>query len=101
MSKQSRNKVKLNKEYKTVGRIPMAAIRKIKEVMPLEENIQTIRANVGNTVKHNHRHIEELEAQLAKLGLTKEDYAEFRDPQFQRDTCRKQAPFACACRGAR
>lgn len=82
MSKQSRNKVKLNKEYKTVGRIPMAAIRKIKEVMPLEENIQTIRANVGNTVKHNHRHIEELEAQLAKLGLTKEDYAEFVTRNF-------------------
>ena len=77
MARQSKNKVKLAKEYKTVGRIPMAAIRKIKEVMPLEENTQTIRANVGNTVKHNHRHIEELEGQLAKLGLTKEDYAEF------------------------
>ena len=50
MSKQSKNKVKLNKEYKTVGRIPIAAVRKIKEVMPLEENIQTIRANVGNTL---------------------------------------------------
>lgn len=82
MARQSKNKVKLNKEYKTVGRIPIAAVRKIKEVMPLEENIQTIRANVVNTVKHNHRHIEELEEQLAKLGLTKENYAEFVTRNF-------------------
>lgn len=75
--KQSKNKVKLNKEYKTVGRIPMAAIRRIQEIMPLPEAIQIIRANAGNTLKHNHRHMEELEAQLALLGLTKEDYAEF------------------------
>ena len=75
MVKQSKNKVKLNKEYKVIGRIPIAAIRKIKEVMELSGNVQTIRANIGNTLKHNHRHVEEIEAQLAQLGLTKEDYA--------------------------
>ena len=77
MVKQSKNKVKLNKEYKVIGRIPIAAIRKIKEVMDLPGNVQSIRANIGNTLKHNHRHIEEIEMQLAELGLTKEDYAEF------------------------
>ncbi len=77
MANQSKNKVKLNKEYKTIGHIPMAALRKIQEVMPLPEPVQAIRASVSNTVKHNHRHIEELETQLAQLGLTKEDYAEF------------------------
>lgn len=77
MVKQSKNKVKLNKKYKVIGRIPIAAIRKIKEVMELPGNVQTIRANIENTLKHNHRHIEEIELQLAELGLTKEDYAEF------------------------
>lgn len=61
MVKQSKNKVKLNKEYKVIGRIPIAAIRKIKEVMELPGNVQTIRANIGNTLKHNHRHVEEIE----------------------------------------
>jgi len=77
MANQSKNKVKLEKKYKTIGRIPMAAVRKIQEVMPLPEAVQTIRANAGNTVKHNHQHMEDLEAKLAKLGLTKENYAEF------------------------
>lgn len=83
MVKQSKNKVKLNKEYKVIGRIPIAAIRKIKEVMELPGNVQTIRANIGNTLKHNHRHVEEIEAQLAQLGLTKEDYAEFVAKNFK------------------
>lgn len=45
--------------------------------MELPGNVQSIRANIGNTLKHNHRHIEEIEMQLAQLGLTQEDYAEF------------------------
>lgn len=77
MAKQSKNKVKLEKKYKTVGRIPMAALRKIQEVMTLPGTVQTIRANAGNTVKHNHKHMDDLEAKLAELGLTKENYAEF------------------------
>lgn len=83
MVKQSKNKVKLNKKYKVIGRIPIAAIRKIQEVMELPGNVQTIRANIGNTLKHNHRHIEEIETQLAQLGLTKEDYAEFVAKNFK------------------
>ena len=64
MVQQSKNKVKLNKEYKVIGRIPMAAIRKIQEVMELPGNVQTIRANIGNTLKHNHRHFEEAAVHL-------------------------------------
>ena len=82
MVKQSKNKVKLNKEYKVIGRIPIAAIRKIKEVMDLPGNMQSIRANIGNTIKHNKKHIEDIEEQLSKLGLTKEDYIEFVTRKF-------------------
>ena len=82
MVKQSKNKVKLNKEYKVIGRIPIAAIRKIKEVMDLPGNVQSIRANIGNTIKHNKKHIEDIEEQLSKLGLTKEDYIEFVSRKF-------------------
>ena len=77
MPKQSSNRVKLNKEYKNIGRIPMSAIHKIGEFMELPTAVQVIRANVGNTVKHNHKHIDELEEQLNQLGITKEGYAEF------------------------
>ena len=64
MPKQSSNRVKLNKEYKNIGKIPMSAIHKIEEFMKLPVAVQTIRANVGNAVKHNHKHIDELEEQL-------------------------------------
>ena len=77
MVKQSKNKVKLKKKYKAIGRIPMAALRKIQEVMELPDNVRTIRANVTNTIKHNLGHMEEMEELLSQLGLTKEDYAEF------------------------
>lgn len=82
MAKQIKNKVKLEKKYKSVGRMPIAAIREIRKVMPLEGSVQSIRANTGNTVKHNHRHLDELEAKLAELGLTKENYAEFVTRNF-------------------
>ena len=77
MAKQSKNRVKIKKKYKTVGRIPLDALHKIQAVMKLPGMVHSIRANTGNTVKHNHKHMEELEAQLEKLGLTKEAYAEF------------------------
>ena len=82
MVQQSKNKVKLNKEYKVIGRIPMAAIKKIQEVMELPGNVQTIRANIGNTLKHNKKHLDEIEMHLTQLGLTKEDYVEFVTRKF-------------------
>lgn len=77
MVKQSKNKVKLKKKYKAIGRIPVAALRKIQEVMELPDDVCTIRANIANTIKHNLGHMEEMEEQLSHLGLTKEDYAVF------------------------
>ena len=68
MVKQSKNKVKLNKKYKAIGRIPIAALRKIQEVMELPGNVQTIRANIVNTIKHNLRHMEEIKKE-AKASL--------------------------------
>ncbi len=82
MVRQSKNKVKLNKKYKVVGRIPMAALRKIRELMELPDNVQIIRANLTNTVKHNLGHIEGIEKQLHQLGLTKEDYVLFVARKF-------------------
>ena len=82
MPKQSANRVKLNKEYKNIGRIPKSALQKIGEFMELPSAVQIIRANAGNTVKHNHRHIDELEKQLQELGITKEGYAEFVAKNF-------------------
>ena len=77
MSKQRNNRVKLKKEYKNIGRIPMSAIHKIEEFMELPSAVQVIRANLNNTVKHNHKHFVELEEQLNQLGITTEGYAEF------------------------
>lgn len=69
MPKQSSNRVKLNKEFKSIGRIPMSALHEIEKFMELPSAVQIIRANVGNTVKHNHKHIDELEEQLSQLGF--------------------------------
>lgn len=77
MAKQSKNRVKLKKKYKTVGRIPLDAFREIRKVIKLSEPVQSIRANTGNAVKHNNKHMDDLETKLAELGLTKENYAEF------------------------
>ena len=77
MSNQKRNRVKLKKSYKTVGRIPISALREISHFIELPSHVQSIRASIDNTVKHYHRHLDELEEQLALLGIIKEGYAEF------------------------
>lgn len=77
MAKQSKNKVKLNKKYKSIGIIPISALNKISEFMNLPVAVQDIRSNTNSMVKHNHQHIDELEKQLNQLGITKEGYAEF------------------------
>lgn len=71
MAKQSKNRVKLNKQYKNIGKIPVAAINKISEFMDLPAMVRDIRSSESNMVKHNHRHIDELEEQLNQLGITK------------------------------
>lgn len=77
MAKQSKNRVKLNKQYKSIGKIPVSALKKISEFMDLPALVRDIRSRENNMVKHNHRHIDELEEQLKQLGITKEGYAEF------------------------
>lgn len=77
MTRQSKNKVKLNKEYKVLGSIPASAIKKIKECFDFPDDAKSIRSNVDNTVKHNSQHLSIIEQQLEKLGLTKESYASF------------------------
>ena len=77
MSKQRKSRVKINKKYKNIGRIPNSALKKISDYIELPSRVQTIRANIGNTIKHNHRHLDEMEEKLSQLGITKEGYAEF------------------------
>lgn len=72
MAKQSKNRVKLNKQYKSIGKIPVSALKKISEFMDLPALVRDIRSSENNMVKHKHRHIDELEEQLKQLGITKE-----------------------------
>ena len=82
MSKQRKNRVKIEKKYKNIGRIPNSALNKICNYIDLPSRVQSIRASIGNTIKHNHRHIDELEERLHQLGITKEGYAEFVAKNF-------------------
>ena len=77
MPNQSKNRVKLNRSYKKIGIIPDSALKKISNFIELPSQVQTIRAKISNTIKHNHRHLDEMEEQLRRLGITKEGYAEF------------------------
>lgn len=77
MAKQSKNRVKLNKQYKSLGKLPISAINNIRNYMDLPANVQDIRSSANNMVKHNSKHMDELEEQLNHLGITKEGYAEF------------------------
>ena len=82
MSRQRKSRVKINNKYKNIGRIPNSALSKISKYIELPSRVQTIRASVGNTIKHNHRHIDEMEEQLHRLGITKEGYAEYVAKNF-------------------
>ena len=82
MSRQRKSRVKINKKYKNIGRIPISALGKISNYIELPSRVQTIRASIGNTIKHNHRHIDEMEEQLNRLGITKEGYAEYVAKNF-------------------
>ena len=49
MSKQRKSRVKINKKYKNIGRIPNSALSKISNYIELPSRVQTIRASIGNT----------------------------------------------------
>ena len=50
--------------------------------MDLPTSVLDIRSSINNMVKHNNKHIDELEEQLSQLGITKEGYAEFVAKNF-------------------
>lgn len=50
MAKQSKNRVKLEKQYRKIGFIPKSAITKISEYFEIPDNANTIRANPSNVL---------------------------------------------------
>lgn len=77
MAKQSKNRVKLEKQYRKIGFIPKSAITKISEYFEIPDNANTIRANPSNVLKHNESHLNSIKQALDALGITKESYAEY------------------------
>ena len=77
MAKQSRNRVKLEKQYKRVGSLPKAAIKKISTFFEIPNNATSIRSNSANVLKHNKEHLDNIKLALDELGITKEGYAEY------------------------
>ena len=74
MAKQSKNKVKLNSKYEHLGTFTKSALTAIRKHYEVPENARKIRANISNTLKHNKKHLEQIEPYLEELGLTKENY---------------------------
>ena len=77
MTKQSKNKVKLEQQYRKIGIIPKSAIIKICEYFDIPNNAKTIRSNPSNVLKHNEEHLKNIRQALDALGITKEGYAEY------------------------
>lgn len=77
MSNQSKNKVKLDKEFRKIGVIPKVAMKKINEYFSIPSDATTIRSNLINVLKHNEGHLKTIESALDELGITKESYAEY------------------------
>lgn len=82
MAKQSKNKVKLNSEYEHLGTFTKSALAAIRKHFDVPEGANKIRANMTNTLKHNKKHLEQIEPYLEKLGLTKEDYIRYIAANF-------------------
>lgn len=77
MARQSKNKVKLNKQYRKIGIIPKSAITKINKFFEIPNEANTIRSNPSNVQKHNEEHLNLIKQALDALGITKEGYAEY------------------------
>lgn len=77
MAKQSKNRVKLEKQYRKIGIIPKSAITRISKFIEIPDNANTIRANPSNVLKHNESHLNSIKHALDTLGITKESYAEY------------------------
>lgn len=72
MSKQSKNKVKLEKQYRKIGVIPKSAVKKIKEHLDIPNDATSIRSNPENVLKHNKKHLSAIKQALDALGITKD-----------------------------
>ena len=77
MAKQSKNRVKLEQQYRKIGIIPKSAITKISKYFEIPNNATTIRTNPSNALKHNEGHLNSIKQALDALGITKEGYAEY------------------------
>lgn len=77
MAKQSKNRVKIEQQYRRIGTIPKSAIIKINKFFEIPNNAQTIRSNPSNVLKHNEEHLDAAKQALDSLGITKEGYAEY------------------------
>ena len=77
MAKQSKNRVKLKKQYRKIGVIPKAAIAKISKFFEVPNDATTIRSSPTNVIKHNEVHLNNIKQALDALGITKEGYAEY------------------------
>jgi hypothetical protein len=77
MAKQSKNKVKLNKEYEHLGTFTKSALAAIRQYFDVPDGANKIRANMTNTLKHNEKHFSQIEKYLEQLVLTKEGYVRY------------------------
>ena len=77
MAKQSKNRVKLDQQYRKIGIISKAAIAKINKFFEIPNDATTIRSNPTNVLKHNEEHLNNMKQALDSLGITKEGYAEY------------------------
>ena len=77
MAKQSKNRVKLDQQYRKIGIISKAAIAKINKFFEIPNDATTIRSNPTNVLKHNEEHLNNIKQALDSLGITKEGYAEY------------------------
>ena len=84
MAQQSKNKVKIEKKYENVGRLPRSSMSTIKQLFGLKRGVFSIKVAIENALKHNSRHFGEIAVELANLGLTRADYIRFVANSFNR-----------------
>ena len=84
MAQQSKNKVKIEKKYENVGKLPRSSMSTIKQLFGLEKGVFSIKVAIENALKHNDKHLEEIAVELSNLGLTPADYIRFIANSFNR-----------------
>ncbi|GEM_PF-1575615 len=82
MANQRKNKVKIEKKYENVGRLPRSSMATIKQMLGLDRGVFSIKVSMGNALKHNNKHLDEITLELANLGLTPSDYIRFVANRF-------------------